>query len=239
MRLIIWLIMLIMGIDVSAFSQTTRFGLTAGAGISNVTKTRNIGVAFEQRNPVADYFMGLTAQIKINNDFAFKPELLFEQKGWTSKYNNLMINLRSSQPYFVIGDSILNADKAKMDYIKMPLNLSFSLPQVIDGKISVELGPYFAYAISGSYNSFYGNSSTSVYNFTATLSDENSKAGIKFNRFDYGLNIKMGYELNFGLLIQAKYELGLRNAVVNQLVEGSPETKFKSLLLELSYPFNK
>src|SRR5580693_6757362 len=128
MRLMVWPIMILLGIDATAFSQTAKFGFSGGIGISNVTKTKNIGVAFEQRNPVADYFAGLTAQIKINNDFAFKPELLFEQKGWSSKYNNLMINLTGNHPYFVIGDSILNSDKVKMDYIKLPLYLSFSLP---------------------------------------------------------------------------------------------------------------
>ncbi len=222
------------------YAQIIQFGITAGAGITGVAKTNNVGVAFEQRNSVADYYAGLTAEIKINNDFAFKPELYFEKKGWTSKYNNLMINLNNDHPYFTIGDSILNSDKVKLNYIKLPLNVSFTLPQVIDGKISVELGPYFAYAISGTYTSFYGNNTnTSVYNFSTNVGDDDSKTGIKFNRLDYGLNFKMGYELSFGLLIQAKYELGLRDAVIDQLINGPSATKFRSILVGLTYMFNK
>ena len=215
-------------------------GLLPAGGISNITKTKNIGVAFEQRNAIPDYFAGLTADIKINNDFSFKPELYFERKGWTSKSNNLIIDLASAPNYFTIVDSVLHADKAKLNFIKLPLNISFSLPQVIDGKVSVEFGPYIAYAISGNYSSFYGNNtSTSVYNFSTNITDNNPKTGIQINRFDYGLNFKMGYELSFGLLIQAKYELGLHDVVKDQVIYGASETKFRSFLIGLSYLINK
>jgi hypothetical protein len=237
-RSVIFLIIIYTMITVKGICQTIRFGFAGGFGISNVAKTNNVGVAFEQRNAVADYYAGLTATIKLNNDFSIKPELVFEKKGWTSKYNNLIINLTGNQSYFAIGDSVLNSDKVKLNYIKLPLNLSFILPQVIKGKISVELGPYFAYAISGNYTSFYGNTNTSRYNFVAHVNDDNSTSGIKFSRFDYGLNFKMGYELQFGLLVQAKYELGLHNVLTNELIAGPPETKLKSFLLGLSYIFN-
>jgi len=223
-----------------SISQNIEFGFTAGAGISGVTKTNNIGVAFEQRNSVVDYFAGITSKIKINNDFAFKPELYFEKKGWMNKYNNLIINLTENRPYFAIQDSTLHSDKIKLNYIKLPLILSFSLPQIADGKIDVEAGPYIAYAISGNYNSFYGNNNTSVYNFSSTINNGNSsQTGIKFNRFDYGLNFKMGYELSVGLLIHAKYELGLHDAVTNELISGPSATKFRSAIIGLSYLFSK
>jgi hypothetical protein len=219
-----------------SISQNVQFGFTCGAGISGVTKTNNIGVAFEQRNSVGDYFAGITSKIKINNDFAFKPELYFEKKGWTNKYNNLIINLTENQPYFAVQDNILNSDKIKLNYIKLPLNLSFSLPQIADGKIDVEAGPYIAYAISGNYTSFYGNNNTSVYNFSSNINNDNSsQTGIKFNRFDYGLNFKMGYELSVGLLIHVKYELGLHDAVTNELISGPSATKFRSAVVGLSY----
>ncbi|HLY72009.1 MAG TPA: porin family protein [Puia sp.] len=228
------------GFSNRAVSQNLQFGITGGAGISGITKTNNIGVAFEQRNAVLDYFAGVTSNIKINNDFAFRPELYFEKKGWTNTYNNLIINLTANAPYFSIQDSILHADKVSMNYIKLPLNISFSLPQIADGKIDVEAGPYIAYAISGNYHSFYGNSNTSVYNFTGNIRNDNSAlTGVRFNRFDYGLDFKMGYELSLGILIQARYELGLRDAVTNELISGPSATKFRSAVIGLSYLFSK
>jgi hypothetical protein len=216
-------------------SQNVQFGFTGGAGISGVAKTNNIGVAFEQRNSVVDYFAGITSDIKINNDFSFKPELYFEKKGWTNKYNNLIINLTGDQPYFTIQDSILHSDKIRLNYIKLPLNLSFSLPQIADGKIDVEAGPYIAYAISGNYTSFYNNNA-GVYNFSSGINNDNSsQTGIKFNRFDYGFNFKMGYELSLGLLIHVKYELGLHDAVTNELISGPSSAKFRSAVIGLSY----
>ncbi|HEY4877394.1 MAG TPA: porin family protein [Puia sp.] len=240
MRSLIFFIIMLFGFCNPSISQNVQFGFTAGAGISGITKTNNIGVAFEQRNSVVDYFAGITSKIKINNDFAFKPELYFEKKGWTNKYNNLIINLTENQPYFAIQDSILHSDKIEMNYIKLPLNLSFSLPQIADGKIDVEVGPYIAYAISGNYNSFYGNNNASVYNFSSNINNDNSsQTGIKFNRFDYGLNFKMGYELSVGLLIHVKYELGLHDAVTNELISGPSATKFRSAVVGLSYLFSK
>ncbi|HSZ85107.1 MAG TPA: hypothetical protein VK787_03705, partial [Puia sp.] len=44
--------MTLFGFCNSSISQNVQFGFTAGAGISGVTKTNNIGVAFEQRNSV-------------------------------------------------------------------------------------------------------------------------------------------------------------------------------------------
>jgi Outer membrane protein beta-barrel domain len=229
-------IIVFLGFNTPAFSQNILFGFTAGAGISGIAKTHNIGVAFEQRKVVPDFFAGIAANLIISNDFSFRPELYFEKKGWISNYNNLMINLRDDQPYFEIGDSILNSDKVKLNYLKLPLIFSFSLPQVVDGKLSIEFGPYIAYAISGSYSSSYGNNTgSSVYNFKTNIADTDSRTGVKFSHYDYGLNFRMGYELSFGIMIHAAYELGLHDVVNNTLIAGPPATKFKSFLLRFSY----
>jgi hypothetical protein len=157
-----------------------------------------------------------------------------------NKSNNLIIDLTASPSYFTIVDSIVHTDKAKFDYIKLPLNFLFSLPQVINGKVSVEFGPYLAYAISGSYSSFYGtNTASNIYNFTANIGDNNPKTGIQINRFDYGLNFKMGYELSFGLLIQARYELSLHDIIKDEVINGNTQTKFRSFLIGFSYLINK
>ena len=239
MRFSTFLFVVFFGSRLAATAQNILFGFTGGAGISGIAKTHNVGVAFEQRSVAADFFAGIAADIKIGNDFAFRPQLYFEKKGWSGSYNNLTINLRPVQPYFAIGDSILNSDRAQMNYIKLPLDLSFSLPQVIDGKVSIDAGPYIAYAISGSYSSFYGNNTgTSVYNFKANVGSNDSKTGIHFNRFDYGFHLRMGYELNFGLMIHASYEWGLQNVIQNDLIAGSSATKFRSFLLGFSYMLN-
>src|SRR5579862_7695861 len=122
MHRLIFVIAIIIIFNEAVDAQSVQFGFTGGAGTCNVAKTNNVGVAFEQRNSMADFYAGLTAEIKINNDFAFRPEFYFERKGWTSKYNNLMINLAGENPFFTINDSILNSDKVKLNYIKLPLN---------------------------------------------------------------------------------------------------------------------
>lgn len=124
---------------------------------------------------------GLFFKAGITDFFAIQPEVLFTQKGATTKYDN-----------FATGEAEFTN---KLNYLEIPV---MGVINITDN-FNVHAGPYFAYLLSASVENEAENDD---FNFAEDLNEGD------FERVDYGVGIGAGFEfetLRFG----ARYNYGL------------------------------
>jgi hypothetical protein len=91
-----------------------------------------------------------------------------------------------------------------LNYLAVPLDVIYHHPAG-PGQIEAGLGPYFAYGLSGSSGGI------------SSFGQDNGG----FKRFDAGLNLQAGYQLDNGLSFRLGYDLGLSNVeYANEDVKG-------------------
>jgi hypothetical protein len=168
------------------------------------------GVKHDYQKPVIAFNGGVIVQIKGGKYFELRSGIEFFKKGW--KIN-----------YFDEGDSThLPSDKLlrkyNLNYLQIPVTLIYATPIGI-GKLYVGIGPYLAYALNGEVSTPDKTfdlqfEKYNEYVFRYTPDDHTPIRYITHytaNRFDYGIESVMGYEFEFGLFIEAKYNIGFRN----------------------------
>ncbi len=102
-------------------------------------------------------------------------------------------------------------------YLQLPVNLKYSHYQSNGNAIQLFAGPYVGYGL-------FGN----IYENGKSVND-NIFDGVN-DRFDYGLNFGIGYEINKKYVINASYLLGLQK--MNPFDE-----KWRSFQLSVGYLF--
>lgn len=128
---------------------------------------------------------GATFDIALTNSIAFRPGVYYTMKGFYSKNHN---------------------SDLKFNFLETPLLAIFH--KNINSLISIELqvGPYFAYGISGKESEngvYYENHEKKEYTFDFKTFDY-------YDRFDWGANA--GFGVNIGhLYIGSAFELGFTN----------------------------
>ena len=126
--------------------------------------------------------IGAVAEFEITEQFTFQPELVFSMQG--TKYDN--------------GDSIeglggLDDPRLKLTYINVPLMAKYYVTE----SLSLQAGPQVGFLMSANSAGFAGGDDVDVKD--------------NMNSFDYGVNFGAGYMMDFGLFIDARYNLGLAN----------------------------
>lgn len=137
----------------------------------------------------------------------------------------LGINNRGAE---IIEDGITTTPK--ITYLDLPVNLikKFNFPGL--GMIYFGGGPYVAYALSGKYRFETPNS----------VSSEKLEFGKDkdLQRYDAGLNLTTGLELNNHLLFDIRYALGLKNISTQPFNDtGTSSIKNRLFTISLGYLF--
>lgn len=203
----------IIGMPSSAADRgSARAGITAGLTLSSSN------AKFYNANAVAQYHVGLAAQLPIAFGFALQPAVVYQTKG---------TKLKDSR----IEDIELNA---KVGYIEIPVQIQW-------GPDLMAFRPYaFAEPFIG-----YGLNSRSKESGTASLKTSSfGKAGL--SRWEYGLGLGAGidfwkmqfsvkYYWNFGSLYN---ESGEMNAIGRQVKEAFKDGRnFNGITFSLSFFF--
>ena len=168
----------------SASAQTT-LGIKGSLQIAN-EKFSTSNDSFTGDN-VVGFQAGLLLKAPINEQFSIRPQLLYSTKGFGISANVLGVN---------------NSARLVFNYLEVPIQLAYSL-EVGQGNVVVGAGPYVAYALNG-------KSTVTVNGQTETEDIEFGSASSQ-KRFDFGLNLSVGYELSTGLGLSAYYSPGLAN----------------------------
>jgi Outer membrane protein beta-barrel domain len=192
----------------SAMSQVS-FGVQAGGvySIANVQYNAQLGQQLKGKSKFG-WQAGVIADIPFGEGaLRLMPELNYINKGYTLKTSVDLLG----QPVAVDGNS-------NVSYLELPLNLAYTVP-VGDNNLLLGAGPYAAYGLGGK------NKVTTTTGGQTVKQDSDVEFGSgeeQINRFDYGLNVMVGYLLNNGLLIKLNYSLGLAE------LSNNSATKYKN-----------
>lgn len=200
------LLLLIVLLNPRTTNAQWRFGVIGGVNYSGINPYTNqyydggsSATTFHKEFFMYRFNAGLQFDFKLGKALHFRPDLLYTQKGWT---DHSISGLNQSTP--------LEIYTYKVNYVETPLNIIYGTP-LGNGKVFIGGGPYVAYGIGGKFANkpfgadwIYGDI---VFDKPLTTYPPPPKIGIK--RWDYGVNGLIGYEFNFGLTLDLRYELGI------------------------------
>ncbi|MEZ0608712.1 porin family protein [Fibrella sp. WM1] len=175
----------ISAVGITSSMAQVAIGLKGSLQFAN-EKITSSGISINGEN-LLGFQAGLILKAPITDQLSIRPQLLYSTKG---------LKLLGS----TFGGN--GETKAVINYLEVPIQLAYSI-EAGDGNVVLGAGPYLAYALSGKA--------------TVTVNGQSETEDLDFNdsdaqkRFDFGLNISAGYELNSGLGISAYYSPGLAN----------------------------
>ena len=151
------------------------------------------------------YHIGVTYDYKLSGNFYLQPAFLFS--------------------YYQFGfktDSYLKKGAVDKYNLELPINLSLK-PQLTENiKLVTDFGMYFKYGLGGNYKFEY-------WDFPKNTGSAFDDA---YNRFDYGINIGVGCEID-KIFIGLSYQYGLTGATSDK----DSKTHNQLLRLSLGYKF--
>lgn len=176
-------------------SNAQIFGLKTGLNLSKIVETDGPFWA-EDINMKPGFHLGVTAEFPILEKFAIEPGLLFSTKGFKTEYFHL---------------GTLFKDSYCLNYLEIPINTIYKI-DLGNAKVLINVGPYFAYAISGKvkldepYGSIDNPNGLKEYKIVFG----NKYGDLYIKRFDFGLNMGACLEIK-SISIGIQYGLGLAN----------------------------
>jgi hypothetical protein len=206
----------------SLYAQV-KFLAKAGVSWSSVSFNKDINEQFVgdfDYGPKAGFIFGIATEIPLGGDkFSLQPELLFHQKGYTSKY----IDSESSSSF-----------THTLNYLELPV-----LARVNFGKFYATTGTYVGFGVGGNYK---GSITSTSIGFTTEWegdvkfgAEPDNYAGSNqyINAVDFG--VQFGAGMNVGLVvIDLRFGLGLTDIVDKG--DLSTQTLNRSLQLTAGFP---
>lgn len=174
-------------------AQDISYGLKAGI---NYGKTKSSESDYNKYiDPVIGPHFGVFADICITEKFSVQPELLYSNVGFKISGNT---------------DYMGYEYKGKLNYLSIPIMAKYNIK---DG-FYLEAGPYFGYLLSAKETEeFTGN----VEEFKSTSDSYDIKDD--FKALDFGIGVGACYQLENGLIFDARYVYGLSDINNQEFVE--------------------
>jgi hypothetical protein len=187
----------------AAHAQSVRFGLKAGANLSNLSGDLTQQDQYKNRfgfQGGAILNLGLVA-----DDFlAIQLEALYSQKGF--KY--------ADQQFTVGGTNFRNTGNVRYDYLDIPV-----LVRLKTGGVFFEAGPQYSYLLNISNNRSFTQNGTVVASASSTTSDLNN-----VRRSELGYAAGLGFQAESGFLIGLRYN----GAFTDFAKEGYSNNEFRN-----------
>jgi hypothetical protein len=173
------LCILLLWISGGMLAQEISFGAKGGVNFANLGGDDADEVDMES---LTGFHLGLLAELKFNESFAFQPEVLYSSQG-----------AKASETFFDEDFGNMNVDvKLKLSYISLPLLLKF---YPLEG-LSLDIGPQVSFLVDSE-----AEADVQGENFSIDIKDET-------NSFDFSGAFGVGYSLPVGLFFQGRYVLG-------------------------------
>jgi hypothetical protein len=193
--------------SIVTFGQTVTYGVKGGLNLSTQINNNNTS---EKKN-LPGLQVGGLINIGFKN-FDIRPELLFISKGMRI-YNTI----EWTKEYYEY--------KSSYNYIEIPIKAFYHFDAFDDLRIYAGLGPYVAYALSGSYYSNTHGGGAMTFGSTGV------------QRPDYGVTFSGGFEVKKRFLISVDYDLGVKNILRSSPGVTGYVVKNKTLGLSVGYLF--
>ena len=213
MRKLFTTIFFIGAISLTAVSQKISFGIQAGLSLANMYETY-LDASKHGDNKIGA-IVGLTGNVHIGNNFDFRPELNFVQKGF--QHN-------TSDPGYAL------TDEMTLNYIEIPFNFLF-YRRISKLQIFAGAGPSIAFAISGKGKAGINEN---VVNYSLHFGNNVDEDDLR--RFDFGGNFFAGIELKSGLFAGINYNLGINTLIPGDNKNGTLKNNYVGF--RLGYMFS-
>jgi hypothetical protein len=184
-------------------AQEVKFGIKGGLNLSSWagdTKGLNLRPRFGVN-------VGSFAEIRLTEQFAIQPEVLYATQG--TKFKNVGATIYGTD---YIGDI-----KWNLSYINIPVMFKYSG----DGKSFIEAGPQIGFLTSA-------KAITKLTRYSQTV-DQDVKE--MFESLDFGFVVGVGLNITKHLLTDLRYNIGLSNIIKT---ESDDNTKIRNSVLSLS-----
>ena len=186
---------IVCGMTFTTVAQDANFRLGGTLGL-NLTNELSKGGGVKINSKIKPGLrIGVLGEYNFNKWIGVSAELLFSQKGGKMKESF------GGETYQFI---------TRLNYLQIPIHAVGSYQINDDFKVTALLGPALGFALTGSYISKGGGSSTEKekIKFGNSLNDD-------LRAFDFGLNFGVGAEWK-NIFFRLQYEIGLSNLVKSE-----------------------
>lgn len=166
----------------AAFAQTAVYGVRAGSNFSSLTT--KIDGAKSTSHMLAGVAAGVYADLEVAPEWIVEPSLMYEGKGGSDEEEGYRVRTR-------------------LHYLTLPVDLLYRAASPGSGAWTAGLGPYFGYGLKGKLSGGPENARVS--------GDPFKTGGGSLTRFDFGGDVRVGYETASGFQVGISAELGVLN----------------------------
>jgi hypothetical protein len=228
----LFVLVLSAGLFTTATSQ--KVYVQGGVNLANIS-TSNSG-ATQKSNLLTTFNAGIMARSNDAEPIALEAGLLLEGKG-------------SKADTYTTSSTEDNYIKTKFNplYLQLPVNLIVRLPLQSSSNIFFNAGPYVAMGIGGKAKTetkIMGNVTKSSHDieFNNDNPSTNQQEDASFNklkRFDYGVNVGGGFDLN-SVILKVNYGLGLAKINSTQTDNSdNNKNKYRTVSISVGIPLAK
>jgi hypothetical protein len=132
---------------------------------------------------LAGFQLGLSTDVPLEKDLSFRPKLQYAYEGYQPDIDGDHVNVRVA-------------------YLGTPLDIVYHT-HLLQRRFFAGAGPYFAYAMNGTYT-FKGINTDMRFG-------NNYYAGDNLRKTDYGVDLIAGLLLDRNFVLGTQFDLGLRN----------------------------
>lgn len=193
-------------LGLSQSDAQVNFGVKAGPQLSNLVGNDDVDASTK-----FGFHAGAYANIRISEQFAFQPELLYSMQG-----------AESEATYEEFGITYRDEDKIQLSYINVPLMMKW---YAYDG-LNFEFGPQIGFNVAAK-----AKGESTVTNGDGSITTSYDEDIDDIETVDFGLNIGAGYELPMGLNFGIRYALGLTE------IQKDSDLKNSVISLGIGYTF--
>lgn len=165
-----------------------KFGLKAGLNVANATGNGvNLFTGNKSSSSRLGLILGALIEYEISDKFSIQPELHYSRQGFKTGVNEGVV---------------------KLDYINIPVLAKYYISE----GFSLEVGPQVGFLLSSKYNRQEQQLAArrdAVTKAQINLNNEDLKE--YFSSTDFGLNIGLSYQMNNGIGVNTRYNLGLKD----------------------------
>ncbi len=194
--------------------QETRYGIKTGLNYSTI-----IGDQTEGINPRLSGHLGVFAEIRFSDRFAFQPEVVYSSQGF--QFNTDLFVIDRQDP--TLGGADFKT-AVQLNYLTVPILADFAILE----HLSIQVGPQFGFLL---------NQVTKLKNFDGVDSTDLDDRQVVNGRFqlDYGVAAGVAYKLTDQWALSGRIYQGIRNRLNGSL--GDLQNYNTSIQLSVNYLF--
>lgn len=214
-------IILGMAVVASSVAFGQKFGIKAGANLSNISSD---GAIKETKSKIG-FNAGAFVNIPVGAEFSIQPEIIYNKLGAKTTLNLANFNNTVSGIELPKVENTMN-----LDYISVPVMAQY---HIVPSLLYVEAGPEFSYLITSNVKTSISNGNVAtevddaINHFKETFKKEN------LNSMNFGVAIGTGVNITNTFGVNARYVAGITDSTKKS--DGS--NKNSVIQLGLSYSF--